>query len=255
MRYNIAAAIAVGVSAAAFAPAWSPACAQQAEEEDPTTLGLAFLYEMEPYGFSEWSPRPIIDWDYGPFSISGSRADLRTPLAGDSWEVSLRARYGLGDGYQASDAPGLAGMADRDGSIWVGPGFSSEIGPVDISAEWLFDAMGNSGGDQIRVGVSADFPVGRFQVTPRVSATWMSDDVVDYYFGVTPAEATPLRPAYAGSAEGSVEAGLRLVYPLTRRHHVMLDLSATAFGGGVGDSPIVADDVTTSVGLGYAFRF
>jgi outer membrane scaffolding protein for murein synthesis (MipA/OmpV family) len=35
----------------------------------------------------------------------------------------------------------------------------------------------------------------------------------------------------------------------------MFDLSATAYGENIGDSPIVQDDITGRVGVGYAFRF
>ena len=255
MRNYDTGAIAIGALACAFSFATLPAYGQDGDEDAATSVGIALLYRTQPYCFTEVSPRPLIDLEYGPLSISGSTADLRTPVSGESWAVTLRARYGLGDGYEAGDDASLAGMEDRDGSMWAGLGFNAELGSYEVSAEWLFDTMDNSAGSQIEVGLSRTFQESRFQLSPRVSAIWMSDEVVDYYYGVTPGEATPLRPAYEGTATTGVEVGFTAVYPVTRHHLLMLDLSATAYGENIGDSPIVQDDITGRVGVGYAFRF
>lgn len=254
MRIHCVRALSLGVMILAACAKTMPAYGQDATD-DTNTLGAALIYRMEPYGFTEVSPRPIIDYSYGPFSISGSKADLRTPLSGESWGITLRARYRLGDGYEAGDDVSLTGMEDRDGSIWAGLGFNAELGPYDISAEWLTDTMDNSGGNLLEFGISRDFQMPGFQLTPRASVTWWSDETVDYYYGVLPGEATALRPEYEGEATTSFEVGVRAIYPLTPRHHLLFDVGATAHGDNIGDSPIVQDDVVGSVGIGYAFRF
>jgi MipA family protein len=235
----------------------STAAHGQDDERGGFGLGLIGMSGDSPYGFTDTTAVPFIDFDSTYFRLSGASADLKLPwISNDTLSFALRANLFSGQGYKPSDDPSLAGMAERRGGFWAGGALDWKLGEVEMSLEALADVSGDSDGRKLTAGVSRMFVLGdRFTVTPRLGTAWMNDAGVDYYYGVTAAEATAGRAAYSGSSTVNVEAGLGLGYMLTENQMLLLDLSATRLGDGIADSPIVPDDTLTLVSLGYLFRF
>jgi outer membrane protein len=166
----------------------------------------------------------------------------------------LRVDYSR-DGYEASDSPVLRGMAEREDSLWYGAAASWRNDVVDVSIELLTDASDNSGAERATLGLKREFDYGKFQFTPRVSATWLSEDYVDYYYGVTTAEALPSRAAYLGDAAVNFEAGLRTTYRLKPKQSLFLDVRAELLDDVIEASPIVDGSTQSSLFLGYVYMF
>jgi len=95
-------------------------------------------------------------------------------------------------------------------------------------------------------------PVG---VAPRVGLVWQSEKLVDYLYGVRASEVREGREAYDGKATVNTELGLRVFYGIRPAHSVYLDLSSTALGSGIKDSPLVDRTRLGSARLGYLARF
>jgi outer membrane scaffolding protein for murein synthesis (MipA/OmpV family) len=168
---------------------------------------------------------------------------------------SLRARYALGDGYESDDAPILNGMEERKPSFWLGGAVQWRTEYAKLSAEVSGDASSHSKGTEARLGVEHDFRFGRFMFTPRVAAVWRDAKYVDYYYGVRPEEATAFRPAYEGRGTTNAEVGLRTFYGISQHDGAFLDVSATALGSSIKDSPLVDRRILPAVRLGYLYRF
>jgi outer membrane protein len=239
---------------------------QSASAQEPATpkndgasqwgLGLAVLGERAPYRDIKYETGvlPLISYENRWVSVLGPTLDLKLPSAG-ALSFRLRARYGLGEGYEAADSPFLTGMEERKASFWVGGAAMWRTDLANLSAELLGDASGNSKGLRFKLGVDRRFQYGAFDFTPRLAAVWMDQKSVSYYYGVTAAEATAGRPFYEGSSTVDVEAGLRVGYALTPKQTIFLDLSATRLGSSVTDSPLVDRSTLTTVRAGYLYRF
>jgi outer membrane protein len=218
-------------------------------------LGVGAGVQRWPYRGVDNDTRvlPAISFENRWLRVGGLGADLKLGSAGPV-SFAFGARYSL-NGYDSSDAPILDGMDDRKGGVWVGPSLTWHTPLADVSAEVLGDASGHSKGAQVRLGVERTFATGAFRFTPRVVALWRDKKYVDYYYGVTATEARADRPFYEGRSTTDVELGLRTAYLLSPHHTLFLDVSSTALGKAVKDSPLVDRSSQSGVRLGYLYRF
>ena len=197
---------------------------------------------------------PVVSYESHWFSVMGPSVDFKIP-SDTALSFRLQARYGMGEGYDASDSDELEDMHDRDPGIWLG-GKAIWRSPIaQFSAQWAGDVSGNSNGQTIRLAVERRFTVNDFDFTPRLAALRLDEDYVAYYYGVRSSEATALRSAYEGDATVNLEAGIRIGYKLELNQHVYLDVSATHLGSEIEESPIVNQGTTSAMRLFYIYRF
>jgi outer membrane protein len=233
-----------------------PAVDQSAPPPSGWGLGIGAGWQRPVYAGSENKTRviPLVSFENEYVRVLGLGADLKLPSAGPV-SFSLRARYALGDGYESDDAPILNGMEERKPSFWLGGAVQWRTDYAKLSAEVSGDASSHSKGTEARLGVEHDFRFGRFMFTPRVAAVWRDAKYVDYYYGVRPEEATAFRPAYEGRGTTNAEVGLRTFYGISQHDGAFLDVSATALGSSIKDSPLVDRRILPAVRLGYLYRF
>ena len=92
-------------------------------------------------------------------------------------------------------------------------------------------------------------------VVPYVTAHWLDKKYVDYYYGVTAAEATAGRAAYAGKGGVNVDIGVRAMYRFDKHHSVLLNVGVTRLAKPIKASPIVGRSTTNQVIMGYMYSF
>lgn len=249
---------AVGIACAtlSLSPAWAQV-AQDASSEASSQWGVGIGVAMERKPYRDFDNKtqamPMLTYENKWVSVALPGADLKLTSAGPV-SLRLRARY-AGDGYDADDSPYLAGMDKRKGSLWLGGAAIWRNDIANLSAELLADGSGNSKGTRFKVQVDRRFSYGAFGFTPRLAAHWVDRKYVDYYYGVKDSEVRDARPAYAGKATTNLEMGLRVDYTVAPRQTVFLDVSATRFGSGIKDSPLVSRSNQSGVRLGYVYRF
>lgn len=196
---------------------------------------------------------PLIYFENHWVRVLGPSVELKLPPAGPV-SFRLKARYSL-DGYEASDSPYLAGMAERESGFWVGGEATWHTPFVNLSAELMGDASGKSEGRQFRLQADRRFAYGKFSFTPRLAAVQLDEKYVGYYYGVNASEAIPGRSQYGGDSTVNMEVGLRIDYTLSPTQNVFLDLRSTRLGDGVKDSPLIDRSSQTGLRVGYLYRF
>lgn len=231
--------------------------------EEPTSwgLGIAVASEQEPYAGSdrENEALPLIYYENTYIRVFGPTAEFKLPSLRISdaqrFNFSVLAEYDS-SGYDEGDERILDGMDDRDEGFWAGAKVEWQTPFVDVSAEWLADASGNSDGQRFTLGLERTWEFGeRFTLTPRVAAMWMDKEYVDYYFGVRNSEARSDRPTYDGKSSMNTEIGVRAAYMFDERHSVLLDIEAVRLGSEIKDSPLVDRSNVNQVVFGYLYRF
>jgi len=225
-------------------------------------LGLAALTQQQGYSGidRETIAIPVIYFENAWVQLFGPWLDIKLPEL--EWRGEQKLEYGVRtqlfgfNGYEADDAPILAGMDERKSGIFAGP-FAKWSNPiVDVSLEWLVDASGNSEGQRTTLGLERQYHVGEhLMFTPGVTATWMDEEYVDYYYGVRGAEARAGRPAYSAGSTMNADFSLRTDYLFDRHHAVFGMLQYTALGAEIKDSPLTDRSGETMVLLGYMYRF
>lgn len=240
---------------------WSSAAMAQSSQtgsgaESQWSLGLGAVSIQKAYrGIDRYNmAMPLLNYESQWVSFSVPKLDIKL-YSGQSLSFRLRARYAGSEGYESSDSPYLAGMDERKGSVWAGGAAIWKNDIVNVSAELLGDASGNSKGSRFKLQVDRRFAVGSFGFTPRLGVESYDRKFVDYYYGVKASEARVGRSAYQGESSNGVEAGLRVDYSPARQHTLFLDFGVTQFGDAIKDSPLVEKSSQSTVSLGYLYRF
>lgn len=229
--------------------------AESQGSESKWTIGVAGGINKKVYrDFDDKaSGLPLLTYENKYVHVFGPGVDVKLPSLGPV-SFRLRGRF-IGEGYEASDSPVLQGMSDRDSSFWVGGAATWRTGIVDLSAEVLADAMGNSKGTRAKLQIDRRFAAGSFGFTPRLAAEWVDKKYAGYYYGVTAGEARAGRPGYQGDSTVNTEIGMRIDWRVAPKHAVFLDMGATRMGSSIKNSPLVEKDTQYGVRIGYFYRF
>lgn len=239
----------------AWAQSTAPAPAAPKAATATWGAGLLVSAEVLPYRGvgSELRVLPVLQFENSWLRVFGPVIDLKLHDA-ESSNLALRLRY-ADTGYKARDSAFLAGMGERKNSVWLGAKGEWRNGIGQLSGEWLADPSGHSKGQQLKLVAETLKHVGPIGVVPRLGLVWQDKKYVNYHFGVSASEARAGREAYAGKAAVSTEIGTRLLYRLAPQQSVFLDLSATALGSAIQDSPLVDRRWVSAARLGYVYRF
>lgn len=224
-------------------------------------LGLGVLVKQDAYrGIDrETQVVPLLRFENEYVEYFGLGLEVKLP----SLQLGEGSRIGFGlvaeadlSGYKASDAPILAGMAERKGGVWIGAKAEWENELVELSASWTGDVSGHSKGRKFSLGVEREWHLGSHtMLTPYVAAHWLDRKYVDYYYGVRASEATVGRVAYGGKGGVNVDVGLRATYRFDEHHSMLLDVGVTRLAKQIKASPLVGRSSTSQVILGYLYSF
>jgi outer membrane protein len=197
-------------------------------------------------------PVPLASFDNKWIRFFGNTLDVKV----GQWNglsVALRGQVTLFDGYKQSDAPILNGMKDRNTiTFWYGPALSWRSTLGTLSGSYL---VGGNKGQRASVDFTKNFDAGKWSFSPHLGAEWLSDKYVDYYYGVSSAEAHPWRPQYSGTSTLKTSVGARVDYRLTAQQTIGLDVAVAHLGSGISDSPLAGRRFLPEVRLGYMYRF
>lgn len=223
--------------------------------------GLGVLAKQEAYkGIKrETMAVPLLRFENEYVEFGGLELEVKLPslALGDGGRI----RFGLVgeadlNGYEAKDAPILAGMAQRKGALWLGAKAEWENAFVNLTTAWSADVSGHSKGRRFSLGVEKEWQLGEhLLVVPYVTAHWLDKKYVDYYYGVRAAEATAERSAYVGRGGVNVDIGLRTMYRFDDHHSALLDVGITRLARHIKASPLVGRSRTSELILGYVYSF
>lgn len=227
-------------------------------------LGVAVISSQKPYKDIERKTKvmPLLSFESKYVKVFGPGVEFKLPSLdlSDSQQLnaSIVARYDFGsyDKDDIKDTPILYGMQERKGGVSAGARVAWTNPAVDVSAEWLNDVSGDSDGQSFSVGLEKTWVFDQhMMLVPRVAATWLDKNHVDYHYGVRQNEVRAGRPAYTGAATVNLEYGVRGVYMFDMKHSIFLDVSATSLGKEIKDSPLVDSATENKLLLGYRYQF
>jgi outer membrane scaffolding protein for murein synthesis (MipA/OmpV family) len=158
----------------------------------------------------------------------------------------------LGYGYDSSDS--LAGMERRTWTIQGGGSVGKRFGPVNIDLFASTDLLGVYKGQQYELKFSYSFVTPKLQIVPQLEFVHQSEDLVDYYYGVTDAEIAPGRPAYAPGAATTPRLSVDVNWRIHPTWYVYAGTSVDFLPDEITNSPIVDKETSwgAHIGIGYA---
>jgi hypothetical protein len=200
--------------------------------------------------------------------------DTEKPIQGRVFrtdQFQLNIDFDLNFGSDADDIDARTGMSDLDFLLEAGPELIMPFMDSDLTrghlelALQLRGAFSFDGLDPSWRGVVFN-PELRWirplkqknqELKIRLTPAFASNDYMDYYYGVAPEFATPLRPAYA--AKGGylgTELSITLRQPLTRKLEIWSGVRLGYHGGAKNeDSPLFTQKTTASVYAAFMYKF
>lgn len=168
---------------------------------------------------------------------------------------AAKAAYENDGGYDPDDNKYLSGMDEIDDTFSAGLQVGKRMGKWSADLEIMQDISGGHDGQQACLEISRQIDIGKFMFRPGVSLTWMSSDMVDYYYGVGSHEVRRDRPFYA--PDSGFEAGVELFFEreLFYNFSLMGYVELTLPGGEITDSPLVDNDYQLGAVLGVSYSF
>lgn len=196
---------------------------------------------------------PLFYYESEKLRVLGPTVDYQLATFND-FKFKLSGQYRF-DGFESDDGDIFSGMEERSGSVDLGFSIDYEHDFGDFSFSFLNDVSSEHKGNEITLSYAKPFQVDSTRITPYVELTRLSDDLVDYYYGVRANEVTANRSYYLGEASTNAEIGIRTNWQFGNHHSFMLNASYTAFGSEIKDSPLMDSSGSANLILGYLYVF
>ena len=185
-------------------------------------------------------PLPIAYVDYnGWFYVNLFRADAYVWGSEDKKQglsFAMEPRIG----FHSSEGARLTGMATRRSSLFGGLAYNAESDLGSMSLGYFADLGNASRGGYFDLLFNRAFLKNdRWDVSGTVQFSRLDSKVVNYYFGVTPAEVTAGRALYMPGSTTNVTLWLTGQYNLNKQYALMFGANVTRLGGSAAASPIV----------------
>jgi MipA family protein len=219
-------------------------------------VGLLSRIERSPYrgiGLRQ-DLMPLYVYEGGNAYLRSYRVGLKFDAQPWRLDFFLTRRFeGTPYGLSPDELPGVT---PREQGADVGVGFAWRgARQQSVYVEAMRDATAVSHGGEVRLGYKHEFGAGRLRLRPHLMLGWRNSALNNYYYGVSPAEAAPGRPAYEPGAGGEVQLDLYAIYRLPSDWVAIGGLTLTRRASGVRNSPIVENRVQPGVFAGLMYDF
>ena len=134
-------------------------------------------------------------------------------VSDSGWELGGVGRVqtlGLGN----SETNELLGIADRKWTLEVGPTIAWRGWPVHVALKTYAEISNRHDGLTSELAISYPLEWSRGYVVPSLGLVHLNEDYANYYYSVTSAESTPVRPEYVADSVTNLALKLRWGYAL-----------------------------------------
>jgi outer membrane protein len=218
-------------------------------------LGLAVYSHRRPVPTDDRASSllPYAVADYQRFYARIDTLGVKTVPLGSGWlELAMRVSF---DGYTPSRSA-LPGISERKDPVPIGLGTLQRT-PVGALIFNAFHDVNASGGHLVEAIWTGRVRIGAATVFPQLGVEYRSQAYNQYYFGVSPAEATANGSfgAYAAGASTRPLAGFLVEYPITNQLKAVGYLRRRWLPSTVTDSPLVNRTTLDTAFAGLAWSF
>ncbi len=223
-------------------------------------------------------PGLLIDLAYKDFFLQTNQRRSNALLGGtefgyqlytaDDWQIDIIVKaYMQGFDsdslieYGAGDQALLSGLREREATGGISLRYSKHIDNALLTLDIAAASPGDDEFDKNVNGIIVDsfysylVPYRNWDIYLGAGLTYFSQDIVDYYIGVSASEVTEIRTEY--TAEGGFRTQLEVYahYPLSTSWSFNTGITQSIFSSNIKKSPIVETNHTTQVMVGVLYVF
>jgi outer membrane protein len=219
------------------------------------SIGGGVIFAPRPYEGASAAviPIPVVNVRYKNLFAEGIRGGYRFITSGQlTGNAYVQANF---EGLESTDSPYLQGMKNRSMSADAGAEIVYRARPVGFRLNVLSDILGRNSGQEVSLQALTGAPLGRGSfLLAGFGPRWVSATRVDYYYGVSAAEARPDRPEYRGTSSWNWDLSLGANVRLTPNWSLFALFSREAFGGAIENSPVVSGPAAYSMITSLTYR-
>ncbi|HTF96906.1 MAG TPA: MipA/OmpV family protein [Cellvibrio sp.] len=216
-------------------------------ENDAQQFSLLATPSYDQVFFDRWSPSNF---------FLDSNTLISTGVTKDGGEEGFAPEI---EGGTELVSPGFREVSHRE---WrnrrtaglAGIEYQFSLDAVHVQFQYLSEFTGLHRGDEARLSVARHWVNGKHHLITSVGAVWQSNEVVNYYYGVTPAEADGEGPYAAGNAVSGI-VRVDWNYELTERWDLRLLASYRQLPDEIAASPLINDNKVITVFVGGVYHF
>lgn len=198
-------------------------------------------------------PLPVIGYRGKKLQVFGPFASYNLVQTEHlSFSAKLSPRF---QGFDESDSDIFIGMDERKFSMDLGAGAEYKYNNWKVSVDSMFDVLARSNGYENTFNVAKVLRYGPIFVEPSVSLAYLDEDMVNYYYGVRPEEATTERQAYIADSAFNTSLGISVTTPILFKGLTRLSVSHTWYDDDIADSPLTDSKRGYSLILTYSRFF
>ncbi len=197
---------------------------------------------------------PIINWHwknwflteyrFGSYLAGNDSLYLSSSIGAASFGSSSRGNSPALDDMKKLEDPLTFGIALDMNGLW---------GAIELSIEQ--DINQGHNGNIISLAYQYDWQLADWELEPFINFLYLSDSLVNEYYGVSDTEISENRPAFKTQSAQVMEAGLSITYSPIHSHLLVFSLGHQQLSNNITDSPIVDQSTTKSLGVGYLYEF
>lgn len=205
---------------------------------------------------------PLINYSNEFFYVQGTEAGLYYQVH-EMFRVAGIVNL-EGPAYEEDDSDYLEGFDDREFTVNGGVSLTaylkfgdSDFGEINLKA--LTELTDEHEGEEYEMRYSKKIAVNeQLMLTPYIGFKNISEDKALYNYGVTADQALAnslVNNTYGPDAATNPYVGISALYGISDKHTVMGGLEVMSIDSTLEDSPIVAEDSTATLTLGYMYQF
>ena len=200
--------------------------------EDKFAVETFVVFDTERAFFSFWEPSNVLfNTDVMTSSLPGFDTELASP------NVSIND------------------IAHRDWTINAGIRGHYYTPNGEWTASWQHDALNVHKGNKFELGYRHRWRVDDWRLSLGFTAHWKSQELLDYYYGLSFRDGVPLDLLYEARAGWQPQISMGLSHPISDNWQFLFRATYRKLNSGMTDSPLVDKKSVQSVFIGAAYRF
>ena len=168
------------------------------------------------------------------------------------FSADILARYRF-DQLDPNSSTYLEGLEKREQTVDAGLSFTLKGAFGSLKLEWVTDTLNKHNGEEVDLTYRYRIDEGRWMYSPFLSFIYQDEQLSNYYYGVSEAEAVPGRPAYLPGSATFFRMGLNTSYKLTTRWLLYANVAFESLDIVQRNSPIVEKDFLASAFVGASY--
>ncbi|MDO6824931.1 MipA/OmpV family protein [Marinobacter sp. 1_MG-2023] len=212
--------------------------------------GVESLSSLENENNADRVPLYLYEGEY--LFSHGTRAGLH--LWDDSFRVDAVVQYRF-DRLEPETSDFYRTVEKRSQTLEGGLALNRLWGTHEFSVNLLNDIQGHHNGYVTDLTYRQLLDYDRLRITPYISLIYQSEELVDYYYGVSAGESRSDLPDYHPEAVYLTRLGLNSSYRVFEGWHVFANLSWEQLDKEIRNSPLVDEDQIYMAFLGFHYEF